>query len=84
MDSKHEPRLINLTVKVDDYVLLHAQWKAMREGTSINGLIAAFLSAYSGVPTRVIHRRRLPSNRPRALRDQATRDEKRRRQASLG
>ena len=79
-ESAPTPRLINLTVRVDAYVLLHAQWKAMKEGTSVNGLIADFLSAYTGVPTRAIRRRRVLSSRPRATRDQAIREEKRWRQ----
>ena len=79
-ESPPTPSLINLTVRVDNYVLLHAYWKAMQEGTSVNGLISDYLSAYTGVPTRAIHRRRVLSNRPRALRDQANREEKRWRQ----
>ena len=70
-----EPRLINLTIRVDDYVLLHARWRAMREGTSINAVLADFLSNYAGVATRVIHHRTVRPIRPRTIYEEARRAE---------
>lgn len=82
--TEREPRLINLTVRVDDYVLLHAQVKAMRESRSINGLIADFLSEYSGIPTRPVHRRLPRPIRPRTIYEEARRGERRRRLGGVG
>jgi hypothetical protein len=81
--TEHEPRLINLTVRVDNYVLLHAQVRAMREGTSINGVIADFLSAYSGIPTRAMYRRLPRPIRPRTIYEEARREETRRKQGGF-
>ena len=38
----------NLTVKIDRQVLLHARWRALREGTSVNAVVSAFLEEYAG------------------------------------
>ncbi|HUG94562.1 MAG TPA: hypothetical protein VMK30_00290 [Pleomorphomonadaceae bacterium] len=72
-ESEPEPRLINLTVRVDDYVVLHARWRALREGTSVNAAIAEFLSAYSGVATRIRHSRPPRAPRPRDIYEEGLR-----------
>jgi hypothetical protein len=76
-DPNRVPRLINVTVRVDDFVFLNAIGQAMREGKSINGLIADLLSEYTGIPTRAVYRRQVRSTRPRAMYDQAVREEER-------
>ena len=68
-----EPRLINLTVRLDDYVLLHARWRALREGTSVNAAIAEFLSTYSGVETRIRATRPPRAPRPRDIYEEGLR-----------
>ena len=59
-------RLINVTFRVDDLVLLYAGGRAFREGTSLNALVNRFLEDYSDVhppawarPKRRIARRGL-------------------------
>lgn len=68
-----EPKLINLTVRVDDYVLLHARWRALREGTSVNAALAEFLSTYAGVETRIRATRPPRAPRPRDIYEEAQR-----------
>lgn len=68
-----EPRLVNLTIRVDDYVLLHARWRALREQTSVNAVLADFLSAYAGVATRVRATRPPRAPRPRDIYEEALR-----------
>jgi hypothetical protein len=79
-DPDREPHLINLTVRVDDFVLLYAKVRAFNEHRSINGLIADFLSEYSGVPTRPVPRRLPRPIRPRTIYEEARREARRRRQ----
>ena len=47
-DRRPPPYLTNLTVKVDGEVLLYARWRALREGTSVNAAVVAFLEGYAG------------------------------------
>ena len=54
-----QPRLTNLTILVDDFVLLHARWRALKEGTSVNAVLEAYLAEYAGVPAAP-RPRRLP------------------------
>ena len=70
------PKLTNLTILVDDWVLLHAYWRASTEGTSINALLEQFLSEWTGVPLAVRHRRRPPSFRPMRIYREALRRER--------
>ena len=70
------PKLTNLTISVDDWVLLHAYWKALTEGTSINGVLEEFLSAWTGVPLAIRRRRRVPSFRPMTVYRDALRQER--------
>lgn len=51
----------NLTLKIDQQVLLYARWRALREGTSVNAVVEAFLAEYAGrIPEGVPKRRRAP------------------------
>lgn len=72
-EDEPEPRLINLTVRVDDYVLLHARWRALREQTSVNAAVAEFLSAYAGVATRIRATRPPRAPRPRDIYEEGLR-----------
>ncbi len=45
-------RLSNLTLKVDQQVLLWARMRALKEGTSLNRRVNAFLQEYAAVPDR--------------------------------
>jgi len=47
-DARPPARLTNLTVKVDQEVLLYARWRALREGTSVNAAVVSFLEEYAG------------------------------------
>lgn len=73
MPDEGEPRLINLTVRVDDYVLLHARWRALREQTSVNAAVAEFLSEYAGVETRIRATRPPRASRPRDIYEEGLR-----------
>lgn len=74
MLPKHDPnsimprRIVNVTFKVDDLVVMYAAARALRQGTSLNALINFFLEGYSGVqppswarPRRRRARRGLPA-----------------------
>ena len=63
-------RLINVTFRVDDIVMLYARGRALREGTSVNGMIQGWLEEYSGVviPDEDRPKRRLPQLRPTRVR----------------
>jgi hypothetical protein len=51
----------------------------MRDDTSLNAVLAQFLSAYGGVATRVLHTRVARPIRPRTIYEEARREERRRR-----
>ena len=38
----------NITFKVDQQIVLYARWRALREGTSLNAVVADFLAEYAG------------------------------------
>lgn len=61
------PRLTNLTILVDDFVLLHARWRALKEGTSVNAVLEAYLAEYAGVPAAPRERRLPRPPRPRDI-----------------
>ena len=73
MSDELEPRLINLTVRVDGYVLLHARWRALREQTSVTAAVAEFLSEYAGVETRIRATRPPRAPRPRDIYEEGLR-----------
>ena len=65
-----DPRLINVTFRVDDLTLNYARGRAVVEGTSINALVCRLLEDYSGYarpPGREISRR-IPMFRERRIR----------------
>jgi hypothetical protein len=65
--------LTNLTIKVEYPVLLQADWRARREGTSLNAVLEAYLAEYAGA-TLTPRQRRLPRPiRPRELYEEAKR-----------
>ncbi len=56
----------NLTLKIDQQVLLYARWRALREGTSVNAVVESFLSEYAGrIPEGEPKRRRAPRMKAR-------------------
>lgn len=64
------PRLINVTIRVDDLSLNYARGRAVVEGTSISALVNRLLEEYSGVarpPGQQISRR-IPMFRERRIR----------------
>ena len=64
------PRLINVTIRVDDLSLNYARGRAVVEGTSISALVNRLLEEYSGVarpPGKEISRR-IPMFRERRVR----------------
>jgi hypothetical protein len=44
--------MANLTIAVDDEVLLRARKRALDQGTSVNALLREYLEGYVGVPGR--------------------------------
>jgi hypothetical protein len=44
--------MANLTITVDDDVLLRARKRALDQGTSVNAVIRVYLEGYVGVPRR--------------------------------
>lgn len=44
--------MANLTVVVEDEVLLRARKRALDQGTSVNAVLREYLEAYSGQPRR--------------------------------
>ena len=55
------PDQTNVTFKVDQQVLLYARWRALKEGTSVNAVVEAFLAEYAGKePAGEPKRRRAP------------------------
>lgn len=42
--------MANLTLVVDDALLLRARKRALEQGTSVNALVRAYLEAYAGRP----------------------------------
>ena len=77
-DPEREPIFINLTVRVDNFVLSFARFRAFRDGTSLNSVIADMLSDYAGVPAHAVDRRRpRPVHRPRTIYEEARREERR-------
>lgn len=59
----------NLTIKIDQQVLLYARWRALREGTSVNAVVEQFLAEYAGKePAGEPKRRRAPRIAPRSPR----------------
>ena len=64
------PRLINVTIRVDDLTLGYARGRAVVEGTSISALVNRLLEEYSGIarpPGQQISRR-IPMFRERRIR----------------
>lgn len=64
------PRLVNLTIRVDDLSLNYARGRAVVEGTSISALVNQLLEEYSGIarpPGQEISRR-IPMFRERQIR----------------
>lgn len=41
--------MANLTISVDDDLLLRARVRALQQGTSVNALLRAYLESYAGV-----------------------------------
>jgi hypothetical protein len=77
-DPMREPIFINLTVRVDNFVRAFARFRAWRDGTSLNAVIADMLSDYAGVPAKAIDRRRpRPVIRPRTIYEEARREDRR-------
>ena len=70
------PRLTNLTIQVDHWVLSHAYWKALTEGTSVNGVLEDFLAEWTGVPLAIRRQRRVPRVRPMTIYREALRRER--------
>ena len=70
------PKLTNLTIVVDHWVLLHAYWKAIQEQTSLNAVLEEYLSEWTGVPLAIRRRRRLPRPRPMHIYREALRRER--------
>jgi hypothetical protein len=67
---RRPPRLINVTIRVDDTSLNYARGRAVTEGTSISALVNQLLEEYSGVsrpPGQEISRR-IPMFRERRVR----------------
>ena len=64
-----EPRLINVTIRVDDLTLNYARGRAVVEGTSIAALVNRLLEEYSGVSRPPGHEisRRIPMFRERRV-----------------
>ena len=65
-----EPRLINVTFRVDDLSLNYARGRAVVEGSSVNALVCRLLEDYSGYarpPGQEISRR-IPMFRERRIR----------------
>jgi hypothetical protein len=63
------PRLINVTIRVDDTSLAYARGRAVTEGTSVSALVNRLLEEYSGVarpPGQEISRR-IPMFRERRI-----------------
>ena len=52
------PDITNVTIKVDQQVLLYARWRALREGTSVNAVVADFLAEYAGKQAEAEPKRR--------------------------
>jgi hypothetical protein len=71
------PRFINLTVRVDTICLMYARLRAMREGTSLNAMLAEWVAAYSGKPYDPPPSRQPRMPRPRDVFDEAYRLRKR-------
>lgn len=64
------PRLINVTIRVDDLSLNYARGRAVVEGTSVSALVNRLLEEYSGIsrpPGQEISRR-IPMFRERRIR----------------
>lgn len=63
------PRLINVTIRVDDLTLNYARGRAVVEGTSIAALVNRLLEEYSGVarPEGEQISRRIPMFRERRV-----------------
>ncbi|HEX5041102.1 MAG TPA: hypothetical protein VFW95_13360 [Candidatus Limnocylindria bacterium] len=63
------PRLINVTIRVDDLTLNYARGRAVVEGTSIAALVNRLLEEYSGVarPEGQQISRRIPMFRERRV-----------------
>lgn len=64
------PRLVNVTIRVDDLTLNYARGRAVVEGTSISALVNQLLEEYSGIarpPGQEISRR-IPMFRERRIR----------------
>jgi hypothetical protein len=63
------PRLINVTIRVDDLTLNYARGRAVVEGTSIAALVNRLLEEYSGVARPEGERisRRIPMFRERRV-----------------
>jgi hypothetical protein len=64
------PRLVNVTIRVDDLSLNYARGRAVVEGTSISALVNRLLEEYSGIarpPGQEISRR-IPMFRERQIR----------------
>jgi hypothetical protein len=64
------PRLINVTIRVDDLSLNYARGRAVVEGTSVSALVNRLLEEYSGIsrpPGQEISRR-IPMFRERRVR----------------
>ena len=47
---QREPHECNLTLRVDEDVVLWARMRALRSGTSVNRLVRRFLQDYAAVP----------------------------------
>ena len=64
------PRLINVTIRVDDISLNYARGRAVTEGTSISALVNRLLEEYSGIarPPGMEISRRIPMFRERRVR----------------
>jgi hypothetical protein len=50
MSSQRRPSETNITLKIDEDVLLWARVRAGFAGTSVNRLVRVFLKEYAGVP----------------------------------
>jgi hypothetical protein len=64
------PRLINVTIRVDDLSLNYARGRAVVEGTSVSALVNRLMEEYSGIsrpPGQEISRR-IPMFRERRIR----------------
>lgn len=64
------PRLVNVTIRVDDLSLNYARGRAVVEGTSISAMVNRLLEEYSGIarpPGQEISRR-IPMFRERQIR----------------